>query len=158
MKTQHPISSPQRDGLLGQKQQLPSVPTSGTVNSVVFHVLFLKNLLLFFAAPMACGSSWVSSNPCHTSDPSCCSDNAGSLTHCNTTELFNVLFCAHFPPAAWNFLLLCLCVLEDHTVLGTQWAFAKYLWDCFEYKSTRNDDLIVSGACLMDHVLREAFA
>ena len=119
---------------------------------------FFLKLLLFLAAPMAGGSSWVGSNPCHSSDPSCCSDNAGFLTHCNTTELFNVLFCAHFPPAAWNLLLLCLCVLEDHTVLGTQWAFAKYLWDCFEYKSTRNDDLIVSGACLMDHVLREAFA
>ena len=35
--------------------------------------------------PVACGSSqgqrW---NPCHSSDQTCCSDNAGSLTHCTT--------------------------------------------------------------------------
>ena len=30
------------------------------------------------------GQRW---NPCHSSDPSCCSDNAGSPTHCATREL-----------------------------------------------------------------------
>ena len=31
------------------------------------------------------------SNPGHSSDPRCCSDNTASLTHCTTGELLNVL-------------------------------------------------------------------
>ena len=31
------------------------------------------------------------SNPCHSSHPCCCSDNAGYLTFCSTRELHNLL-------------------------------------------------------------------
>ena len=32
------------------------------------------------------------SNPCHSNDPSSCSDNARSLTHCATRELLSPLY------------------------------------------------------------------
>ena len=32
------------------------------------------------------------SNPCHSSNPSCCSDSPGSLTHCASRELLAYLF------------------------------------------------------------------
>ena len=32
------------------------------------------------------------SNPCQSSDPSCCSDNIGSVTHCTTKELLLYFF------------------------------------------------------------------
>ena len=49
---------------------------------------------LVLAMPVACGSSlgqrW---NPSHSSYPSRCSDNARSLTHCLTSELYTAVSC-----------------------------------------------------------------
>ena len=35
------------------------------------------------------------SNPSHSSGPRCCTDNARSLTHSNTRELLDQIFCIH---------------------------------------------------------------
>ena len=46
-----------------------------------------SSFLPSFPMSMSCGSSWSQdSNPCHSSNPSCCNDNARSLTHCPTEE------------------------------------------------------------------------
>lgn len=56
------------------------------------HSRSFKNLsCLFVCLSAAPGGMWKfpsqRSNPCHSNDPSCCSDNAGSLTHYTTREL-----------------------------------------------------------------------
>ena len=53
-----------------------------------YPVPFFLFYLLFIFLATACGSSWgQESNTHHSSDPSHCSDNAGSLTSCATREL-----------------------------------------------------------------------
>ena len=51
----------------------------------------------FLAAPMACGRKFPGqgSNVCHGSDPSCYSDNSGSLIHGTTRELLSTYFYNH---------------------------------------------------------------
>ena len=54
----------------------------------MFLSISLSFYLLFIFLATACGSSWgQESNTHHSSDPSHCSDNAGSLTSCATREL-----------------------------------------------------------------------
>ena len=58
-----------------------------------WQVMVFFFLFLFFVC--SCGTLKFPAqglNPCHSSDPSCCSDNSGSLTHCATRELLMVLF------------------------------------------------------------------
>ena len=56
-------------------------------------------LYFFLATRAACGSSWAWDQSRHSSDPSHCSDNSGSLTHCTARELlFNFSFFLLFGP------------------------------------------------------------
>ena len=60
------------------------------VSEAEFHHYFVKTTIFCFVFGRAQGvwknpgQRW---NPCHSSDPSCCSDNTRSLTCCTTREL-----------------------------------------------------------------------
>ena len=68
--------------------------------------------LLFVATPVACGGfPGHRLNPCHSSNPSHCSDSAGSLTHWAMRELLKLLLVTFFSPLSlplpYFFALLC---------------------------------------------------
>ena len=56
------------------------------VSSLLSHIFFFS--FLFLAIPVACGSSWARDWTSHSSDPSHSRDNAWSLTHWATRELW----------------------------------------------------------------------
>ena len=58
-------------------------------NSFSFNTQNHFFVLFYFVGPICsmCKFPGEGSNPCHSNDRSCCSDNAGSLTHCATREL-----------------------------------------------------------------------
>ena len=60
--------------------EITTLSDEGQFQNVTYHFRSMWNFL---------GQGW---NPCHSSDPNCCSDNPGSLNCCTTRELlYNVL-------------------------------------------------------------------
>lgn len=69
-----------------QDKRLDSIEV---ISNVFLYYLVCVSLLGFFlTVPLACGSSWARrSNLCHSSNPQCCSDNAGAVTQRASQEL-----------------------------------------------------------------------
>ena len=74
-----------------EPQQAFHTPAAGRLCERSHHVPsspLSKLFIYFLAAPMARGSFWArDQTPCHSSDQSHSTDNAGSLTCCATREL-----------------------------------------------------------------------
>ena len=102
---------------------LPSFPLSCFQGADCFHFCVIPQsgmcsppAIFWGATPTACGySQGQGLNPHHGSDPSCCSDSAGSLTHCATKEL--PLASVLMKPL--SFPHWCL---PNHRILGNQWS------------------------------------
>jgi len=85
----------------------------------------------FLATAKACGS-WKflgqGLNPCHSKQLSCCSDNARSLTHCATRELWSFIPTVS-PLYCWNILLyVCIIFSKNKNIFLKKWAKQQKKW------------------------------
>ena len=77
--------------------------TCWATQELINSILLIKNrLVLFFfffffsVRPETWNFLGQGSNPSHNSDPSCCSENTGSLTCCTTRNSSLILFCNNY--------------------------------------------------------------
>ena len=96
---------------------------NSTIQKKIWFQVNLANYFFFGCSNSVCKFLGQGLNPWHNSDPSWCSDNAESLTHCTIRKFLFFLF---FFKADCSFFSLCVCCV---------WFFNTFYWSIIDLQS-----------------------